>query len=403
MPDPFKDFNQQKEKDKPFIPADMQLDDFVAGAQKPAEIAAPDVRAPKTPADFWQHHLGDLPGVAQPHTYMSPTAKEYMGDIRIAQRNLGFGGDFGGGRQLEWTETGPGWDAVMKEAGRVAEQRAQWLAEQNAPVPVRFVDPVTREVQPEELVQYQIGQVMAEDSPLIQAARTGGLQAATAAGFTDSARGRAIGEYAALQVAQDIAMADANTYATNAINNQMWVNNFGLKEVDYQIQSQLQKEKYGQEETLRSQLMMLDKDIRAELLDLEAQYKNQLQASASAATLYSQAMQSVTEILANPDIEYKQPHIDRQIELLNEGLGLFADIGDLDLIVPGAGGEGEGGGGETPEGQPPQGNAYPPFGEAGTPGQTRRDYTTGLMYEWQSGPEGGAGRWVLTRGRAPQG
>ncbi len=111
------------------------------------------------------------------------------------------------------------------------------------------------------------------------------------------------------------------------------------------------------------QLVQLDGQIKQGLMDVEARYKNQMQASQSAANMYAQTMQEIGKIMNNPDLDgpAKQNLINQLMSSLKNSLELQAGIstiegldqliGNLDVgIVEGARGDtgGTGGGGGTP-------------------------------------------------------
>ena len=73
-----------------------------------------------------------------------------------------------------------------------------------------------REVQPEETVQYQLAQILGSDSPLMQRARTQGLQFANRRGLLNSSIGAQAAQTAMLDQALPIAQQDARTFAEAA-------------------------------------------------------------------------------------------------------------------------------------------------------------------------------------------
>ena len=70
-----------------------------------------------------------------------------------------------------------------------------------------------REVTPEQLVQFQLNQILDSNSPIVQAARTRGLQFANQRGLLNSSIAAQASEQAAIDSALQIAQQDAATYA----------------------------------------------------------------------------------------------------------------------------------------------------------------------------------------------
>lgn len=70
-----------------------------------------------------------------------------------------------------------------------------------------------REVTPEQLVQYQLNRILDSNSPLLQSARTRGLQFANQRGLLNSSIAAQASEQAAIDAALQIAQQDAATYA----------------------------------------------------------------------------------------------------------------------------------------------------------------------------------------------
>ena len=74
-------------------------------------------------------------------------------------------------------------------------------------------DVTGREVTPEQLVQYQLNRILDSNSPLLQSARTRGLQFANQRGLLNSSIAAQASEQAAIDAALQIAQQDAATYA----------------------------------------------------------------------------------------------------------------------------------------------------------------------------------------------
>lgn len=85
--------------------------------------------------------------------------------------------------------------------------------------------------------------------------------------------------------------------------------------------------------TLQTTLQQMRGDQAKELTGLENKFKAQLQASQSSAMFFSQTATSIGDILAQPDIgvDEKQQLVEKQLQLLENGMTVIGQIGDLDL------------------------------------------------------------------------
>jgi len=107
----------------------------------------------------------------------------------------------------------------------------------------------------------------------------------------------------------------------------------------------------------------IDADTRKYLIDMEATYKNQMQASASANEMYQQITKNIADIMANPDLDVKakQAAVDQQKGYLNSGmqiLSVTSGVKGLDALIDFSGGTGNTvetptGGTTTPTFKPP--------------------------------------------------
>jgi len=89
----------------------------------------------------------------------------------------------------------------------------------------------------------------------------------------------------------------------------------------------------------------IDADTRKYLIDVEATYKNQMQASASANELYQQVTKNIADIMANPDLDVKakQSAVDIQKGYLNSGMQILSatsGVQGLDKLIDFSGGTG---------------------------------------------------------------
>jgi len=213
-------------------------------------------------------------------------------------------------------------------------------------------DPAVKwDVNSDQTVQGQVKNIIAENSPLMQQAETRSLQKANARGLMNSSiavgAGQAALYDAALPMAQqDAAMygkaAETNTGAQNQVNSQnsqlqtnVDLNNTAAKNTASQ---------FNASESNQILKLGMDAASKKELAGIEASYKMLMQSSAGAADLYKQMVTNASAIMTNKDMasDTKAIAIRNQIALLNNGLGLLGQIGNLDLSnlldfnVPGA-------------------------------------------------------------------
>jgi hypothetical protein len=90
--------------------------------------------------------------------------------------------------------------------------------------------PVTRTVAPEETMQYQLGQVLDSNSPLMQRARNEGMAYANSRGLLNSSLAGEAAQAAMIDRAAPIAQFDAGVYANQALTNQGVQNEFALND-----------------------------------------------------------------------------------------------------------------------------------------------------------------------------
>lgn len=103
----------------------------------------------------------------------------------------------------------------------------------------------------------------------------------------------------------------------------------------------------------KATLVKLDGAVKTGLAEIEARYKNDMQASATAATMYQTAQQQITAIMTNPDIppESKGAYVNNILSLTRAGMDSAGSLANVDLSryldrisVQGFGGSGAAGG-----------------------------------------------------------
>lgn len=257
-------------------------------------------------------------------------------------------------------------------------------------------DPATRTVDAgKETVAGQMDTLLGKDSPYITRARAGATQTANQRGLLNSSIAAGAGEAAAIDAAAPIAAADANIYGTASRDNQVASNTalqFGAGETNTtsrlnsealnqpgraaqaaelqkgiinsqtQSESQLQSERAAQAATLQQQQTASESRLQSEragqaltleeaqrvtqtalqtlrgdqaegLANIEANYRNLIQASANAGALYKELVTGMTLVMAdtNTTPEQKQAAVDRLAQLLQSGLDIAGKIANLDL------------------------------------------------------------------------
>jgi len=114
------------------------------------------------------------------------------------------------------TDTPAGSQTSIGQASMDAETYEAATASDPNAAQVTEVADVTRTVQPEETVAYQLDQILQANNPIIQRARTAGLQFANQRGLLNSSIAAQASQQAAIDAALPIAQQDARTFAEAA-------------------------------------------------------------------------------------------------------------------------------------------------------------------------------------------
>lgn len=264
-------------------------------------------------------------------------------------------------------------------------------------------DPALRNVDPNQTVSGQLNKVLASDSPLMTQARQQTVEQANARGLQNSSMAAGAGESAAIGAALPIATADANTYGQTAQQNveakntasqfgagaknragevsaaavntaqtikQQQVAQTGLIEAQTKGSSQLSAQTAAQaqaQEKLRGEIETGLQTLRGtqskDLANIEANYKQLMQANSSAASLFNESMQQIATILRDPNTsaEQKSSAVTGITTLLNSALAVAGSISNLDLTkLLNFGGTTPVPAGTTPPNAPGVGPAAPP-------------------------------------------
>ena len=169
-----------------------------------------------------------------------------------------------------------------------------------------------------QTVSGQVNNLLQKDNPIMQTARTQAMQQANDRGMINSTMAAQAGEQAAIQTALPIAQADAQVNATNAQFNAdqaSKTNMFNTSESNKLVQTGL------------------DLDNRVNLANIEANYKNLMQANSSAFQTYQQTIKNISDIQQNKDMtaDTKTAAITEQVTMLKNGFNLLGGINNLNL------------------------------------------------------------------------
>lgn len=164
----------------------------------------------------------------------------------------------------------------------------------------------------------QLNSIISQDNPLMQTAKTQAIQQANDRGLINSTMAGQAGQQAVIQTALPIAQADAQVNASNA----QWNTD--------------QKNKTDMFNTSESNKLLqtgLDMNSRTELANIEANYKNLMQANSSAFQTYQQTIKNISDIQQNKDMtaDTKTAAVAEQVSMLKNGFNLLSGINNLNL------------------------------------------------------------------------
>ena len=189
-------------------------------------------------------------------------------------------------------------------------------------------------------VSGQLEKILSKDSPVMTRARAGAMQSANSRGLLNSSMAAGAGEAAVIDAALPIAQQDANTFSQQRLANQQVSNaadQFGADAANRTVA--LNTGEANQLGRLKEQgitetgLQTLRGTQSKELAQLEQANRQILQSSDSAARFFSQTSASISDILKEPGIsvEAKQQLVQKQVDLLKNGLAVIGGINNLDL------------------------------------------------------------------------
>lgn len=223
-------------------------------------------------------------------------------------------------------------------------------------------NPTQWNVTPNQTVAGQLTGILDPNSPIIQQARTQGLEMANERGLLNSSIGETAAMNAAYNAALPIASADASTFSKAAgynadQSNQFAVHNqdatntagaFNANQTNQMAQSVLSAQTQSAIANLQAQtqtnLAYLDAQTKTNLAsmsnqnqvalaNIESNYHVLMQSNASASDLFRQITQNIATISMSKDMDgaAKQAAVDNQLQLLQNGMQINGAVSNLNL------------------------------------------------------------------------
>jgi hypothetical protein len=204
-----------------------------------------------------------------------------------------------------------------------------------------------------ETVSGQLDKVLSNDSPVLQRARARSTETANSRGLVNSTMAAQAGEAAVIDAAMPIAAADANVYNTSSMYNTQAQNaaltqNAAESNVTSRVNAGAanQQGNMGYAAELEGGLIELRGNVESalqelrggqavQLANIEAQYKQLMQANSSVASLFTESMQQLSSILRDPTTSaaQKESATTAQMQLLESSLAAAGAISNMDLLA----------------------------------------------------------------------
>jgi len=171
-------------------------------------------------------------------------------------------------------------------------------------------DPITGLIGTPTMASDEVSKIIAEDSPLMQQARTRGLQSMAPRGLVNSSMAVGASEAAMYDAAVPIAQQNAaakNTLLgqTNTINYEKAAQNHAaarevaLRDIDNGFKAAMQNADAQTQQWLKQ----IDNDTKVRLTNIEADYKTLIETSDSAAEIYKGTLAAISTAINNPDMD----------------------------------------------------------------------------------------------------
>jgi hypothetical protein len=219
-------------------------------------------------------------------------------------------------------------NAVTPQAPKISVQDILTQLGQLKPPSVSTWTPTTRNVDYNtETIEGRLPGLI--NGPIAQQAGAQARAGMNSRGLLNSSMTDTAVQDAMLRSAVPIAAQDAGTYSSTAAANQAAKNAAGQFNAGSKNESSMQGFR-GQQESL---LQALRGAQQTELAGIEAQFKNQMQASASAANYYTNLSSMINETLNSPNmtVDQKQQVVSKQLDLLKMFLPLLGKFSGVDL------------------------------------------------------------------------
>lgn len=201
-------------------------------------------------------------------------------------------------------------------------------------------DPVSGLIGTPTMVSDEVSKVIAEDSPLMQQARTRGLQSMAPRGLVNSSMAIGAADSAMYDAAVPIAQQNAaakNTLLgqTNTINYETAAQNHAaarevaLRDIDNGLKAAMQNADAQTQQFLRQ----IDNDTKIRLTNIEADYKTLIETSDSAAEIYKGTLAAISAAINNPDMDAasKASTINGLWDSTSVALNLIGSINGVDV------------------------------------------------------------------------
>ena len=201
-------------------------------------------------------------------------------------------------------------------------------------------DPATGLIGTPTMVSDEVSKVIAEDSPLMQQARTRGLQSMAPRGLVNSSMAIGAADSAMYDAAVPIAQQNAaakNTLLgqTNTINYETAAQNHAaarevaLRDIDNGLKAAMQNADAQTQQFLRQ----IDNDTKIRLTNIEADYKTLIETSNSAGEIYKGTLAAISAAINNPDMDAasKASTINGLWDSTSVALNLIGSINGVDV------------------------------------------------------------------------
>lgn len=204
--------------------------------------------------------------------------------------------------------------------------------------------------------------ILNKGGPLMQQAATAGNQSAASRGLLNSSMGVQAAQGAVLGAATPIAQGDSaaknqtaqfnagqqnqtsqfNAQAQNQTSqfnagqaNQVGQSNTQASNqvAQFNAQNQNAQNQFNAGQQNESMFKALDVNSREQLANIEAQYKTQMQTSASADALYSQVMKNISDIQMSDTVSDKSSAINSQLAWLRSGMQMVQNLSGIQGLV----------------------------------------------------------------------